>query len=57
MTATTQPGPTTQDSPRHVIEAELKACNEVAKVLPEASPSKAIAHQRINQLLDWLVGR
>ena len=46
----------TQDSPRPVIEAEIRRVNEIAKQLPHG-PAKAGAHAMLNQLLDWLVGR
>lgn len=44
------------DSPRKAILTELALANTAAKAL-KPSPAWALAHERINQLLDWLVGR
>lgn len=46
----------TQDSPRQDILDELADVNTIAQGL-HPSPVYDVAHERINQLLDWLVGR
>lgn len=46
----------TANSPRPEILAELQAANASAKTL-HASPAWSFVHERINLLLDWLVGR
>lgn len=48
--------PVTKASPREAIQAELARENAAAKSL-KPSPAWVIAHERINLLLDWLVGR
>lgn len=55
-TKTTTPPPISESSPKPVLEAEIHKVNDVAKSTPP-SPAKDEAHRRINQLLDWLVGR
>lgn len=55
-TKTQAPAPISESSPKPVLEAELRKVNDVAKRIP-ACPAWDVAHERINQLLDWLVGR
>lgn len=47
----------TEHSKRHEIVEELERINWAAKNLPTGCPAYDLAHRRINELLDWLIGR